>query len=87
MNDHQANAPAGPDEKRGESADPSHIQPSSAEVESARTLENEAVSVLEDQGLTRDQIRRLADSYVASGHSGDVGDFAGWVRAQGGTEG
>jgi hypothetical protein len=75
-------APAGPDEKEGASADPGHAQPNTAEVESARLLENEVADELEGEGISRDELRRLADAYVAEARSGDRDDFIAWVRGR-----
>ncbi len=66
--------------KAGDSDDPVLPQPKDTEVESARLLANEAAPVLETKGLDREAIRRLADTFVATGHEGDTERFVRWVR-------
>jgi hypothetical protein len=68
------------EEKRGESSDPGRPQPSAAEVESARLLENAAAERLGAEGLRRDEVRRLADEYVALDLGEDTDEFVRWVR-------
>jgi hypothetical protein len=70
-------------EKRGPTADPGHPQPSTAEVESARILANEAREALRSAGLSDDQIRELADRYVAEDLGEDTDAFVAWARSQG----
>jgi hypothetical protein len=68
------------EEKRGETSDPGRPQPSAAEVESARLLENAAAERLGAEGLRRDEVRRLADEYVALDLGEDTDEFVRWVR-------
>jgi hypothetical protein len=67
-------------EKLGSVEDPGVPQPEAAEVESARQLENEAAPQLEADGASRDQVRRLADEYVALDLGEDAQAFVGWAR-------
>jgi hypothetical protein len=66
--------------KRGETADPGHPQPEAAEVESARLLANQARAALLDAGLTNEDIRRLADDYVAEDRGEDLEEFVRWAK-------
>jgi hypothetical protein len=66
-------------DKRGDTSEPPHPQPSAAEVESARQLENEAAPRLEGAGLSREEVRRLADEFVALDLGEDTDDFAAWA--------
>jgi hypothetical protein len=68
------------EEKRGEASDPRHPQPGAAEVESARQLENDAAQRLGAEGMSRDEIRRLADEYIALDLGEDTDDFVEWAR-------
>ena len=68
------------EEKRGESSDPGHPQPIAAEVESARLLENAAAERLGAEGVGRDEVRRLADEYVALDLGEDTDEFIRWAR-------
>ena len=68
------------EEKRGESSDPGHPQPNAAEVESARLLENAASDRLGPAGASRDEVRRLADEYVALDLGEDTDEFVEWAR-------
>ena len=68
------------DDKAGESADPGHPQPEAAEVESARQLENEAAARLAGSGISRDELRRLTDEYVALDLGEDVDEFIAWAK-------
>jgi hypothetical protein len=61
-------------------SDPGHPQPETAEVESARLLANDTKDRLEAEGIPEDEVRRLADEYVAL----DLADasneaFIAWV--------
>jgi hypothetical protein len=67
-------------EKRGETSDPSHPQPEAAEVESARQLENAAAERLGAVGVSRDEIRRLANEYIALDLGEDTDEFVRWAR-------
>lgn len=53
-------------------------EPGRTEVESARLLENEARDELHEAGLTDEQIRKLADTYVAE-TDGDPDRFRTWA--------
>ena len=68
------------DEKRGPTADPGNPQPSAAEVESARLLANEARDTLLAAGLSDDEVRQLADRYVAEDLGEDTEAFVAWAR-------
>jgi hypothetical protein len=67
-------------EKRGETSDPRHPQPEAAEVESARQLENAAAERLGAVGVSRDEIRRFADEYIALDLGEDTDEFVQWAR-------
>lgn len=83
------------DEKLGgQTADAGHPQPTTSEVESARTLEMDAADRLTAEGVQRDDVRRLADEYIALDLGQGTDDFVAWVRqrreggnADGGPEG
>jgi hypothetical protein len=68
------------EEKRGESSDQRHPQPDAAEVESARQLENAAAEGLGAAGVSRDEIRRLADEYIALDLGEDTDEFVEWAQ-------
>lgn len=68
------------DEKTGASADADHRQPEAAEVESARQLENAAATQLGETSLSREDLRRLADEYVALDLGEDVDEFLAWAK-------
>jgi hypothetical protein len=87
MTDHVHEEP-GPraDEKIGETSDPGHPQPEAAEVESARLLANQARDALEARGLQEDEIRTLADEYVALDLGEDLDEFIEWATTRGGRE-
>ena len=70
------------EEKRGESSDPGHPQPSAAEVESARLLENATAERLGAEGAGREEVRRLADEYVALDLGEDSDEFIRWARTR-----
>jgi hypothetical protein len=67
------------DAKRTDNAE-GDVQPEAAEVESARLLANQAAPHLEPEGLTEEQIRRLADEFIARDRGEAVGEFAAWAR-------
>lgn len=67
------------DEKVGATADPGHAQPDTPEVESARLLENDARDALRVRGFTDEEIRRLADEYVALDLGEDTDEFILWA--------
>jgi hypothetical protein len=74
------------EEKIGETSDPGHPQPDAAEVESARLLANQAREALEARGLQDDEIRTLADKYVALDLGEDLDEFIDWAMTRGGRE-
>lgn len=63
-----------------ETPDPGHSQPETAEVESARLLANDA-HVLRSDGLDDDEIRRLADEFIAKDLGTDLDTFVAWARS------
>ena len=73
-------------EKLGETADPPNPQPEAAEVESARLLANQARETLEARGLQEDEIRRLADEFIALDRGTDLDTFVEWASTEGGRE-
>jgi hypothetical protein len=73
--------PLEPD-KHGETLEPGSPQPEAAEVESARLLTGQARERLEPEGLYFDEIRRLADEYVALDLGQDLDAFVRWAREQ-----
>ncbi len=74
--------PPGPleDEKSGETSEPGAPQPEAAEVESARLLANQARDRLQGRDLSEEQIRRLADEYIALDRGEDLDDFIRWAQ-------
>lgn len=70
---------SGDEGKAGESADPARPQPEAAEVESAHLLANQARPELRERGFTDEEIRELADRYVADDHGQDLGAFVEWA--------
>lgn len=72
--------PPGPleSQKRADDPETGLVEPQAAEVESARLLMNEARPRLE--GLEQEELRRLADEFVARDRGGDVDSFVDWVR-------
>jgi hypothetical protein len=74
------------EEKLGDTADPPFPQPEAAEVESARLLANQAKEELEGRGLQEDEIRRLADEYIALDLGEGVPEFVAWATTQGGRD-
>ena len=69
------------EEKRGATSEPGQPQPEAAEVESARLLENQARDRLRAAGLSDEQIRRLADDYVALDRGEDLDAFIRWAQS------
>ena len=67
-------------EKSGETSDPGHPQPQAAEVESARLLANQAREALLEAGLSNEEVRRLADDFVAEDRGEDLGEFIEWAK-------
>ena len=73
-------------ENLGDTSEPGHPQPEAVEVESARLLANQAREALEAQGLQEDEIRALADEYVALDLGEDLDEFMDWAMTRGGRE-
>jgi hypothetical protein len=71
------------DEKLEPTSDPSQPEPQPAEVESARLLANQAREVLRSRGLDDEEIRRLADEYVALDIGEDLDAFIEWATERG----
>jgi hypothetical protein len=67
------------DEKIGTPDDAGHPQPDAAEIESARLLANDARDALRVRGLQDEEIRRLADEYVALDLGEDTDTFILWA--------
>lgn len=74
------------EEKRGPTSDSGHPQPDTTETQSARLLENQARDRLEGRGLQADEIRRLADEYIALDLGEDVDEFVDWATERGGRD-
>jgi hypothetical protein len=70
------------EDKQGETADPPRPQPEAAEVESARVLANQARDDLRTAGLSDEDIRRLADEYIALDRGEDLATFIDWARSR-----
>jgi hypothetical protein len=66
-------------QKIGDTDGPGNPQPDEAEVESARLLENDARDALRVRDFTSDEIRRLADEYVALDLGEDTDEFILWA--------
>jgi hypothetical protein len=66
-------------EKHGETSEPGSPQPEAAEVESARLLAAQARERLEPRGFDFDEVRRLADEYVALDLGQDLDAFVRWA--------
>ena len=67
-------------EKIGDAEDPRHPEPNEPEVESARLLENDARDALRVRGFADEEIRRLADEYVALDLGEDTDEFILWAQ-------
>ena len=67
-------------QKAGPSVDPRHPQPEAAEVESARLLANDAKDFLKRDGFDGEEIRRLADEFIALDKGEGVREFVEWAR-------
>ena len=80
MTDSTSRPGAHTDEKRGPTSDPGHPQPSAAEVESARLLANQARERLSGIGWSDDELRRLADEYIALDLGEDLEGFSRWAE-------
>lgn len=87
MDDHTTEpGPLAP-EKRSPTAPGGSVEPDAAEVESARLLANEARTDLRSRGIDDDEIRRLADEYVALDVGGDSDAFVTWALDRSGPRG
>ena len=67
-------------EKASDDAPAGHAEPNAAEVESARLLANEARETLHGDGRDDEEIRRLADEFIALDLGEDVDAFIAWAR-------
>jgi hypothetical protein len=67
------------EDKIGSPDDAGRPQPDNAEVESARLLANDARDALRVRGLDDEEIRRLADQYVALDLGEDTDAFILWA--------
>jgi hypothetical protein len=65
--------------KRGETSDPGYPQPQAAEVESARLLANDARPALLGEGLSDEDIDRLADDFIAEDRGEATEHFISWA--------
>lgn len=74
--------PPGPleDEKRADDPGLGDVEPQAAEVESARLLVSAARPELEGAGLSEEQLRRLADDFIARDRGEDLDSFMDWSR-------
>ncbi len=69
------------DQKMGPSDEAGRPQPDAPEVESARLLANDARDALRVRGFGDEEIRRLADEYVALDVGEDTDRFILWAVA------
>jgi hypothetical protein len=69
-------------EKHGETSEPGNPQPEAAEVESARVLANEAREALHQAGIPDEQIRRLADEFIALDRGEGLPEFIEWAKGR-----
>jgi hypothetical protein len=67
-------------EKISDDAAPGRPEPDADEIESARILANTARDRLHRDGSDDEEIRRLADAYVALDLGEDTEDFIAWAR-------
>jgi hypothetical protein len=67
------------EDKIGPSDEAGRPQPEGSEVESARLLANDARDALRVRGLDEEEIRRLADEYVALDIGEDTDAFILWA--------
>jgi hypothetical protein len=67
------------DEKIGPPGEGGRPEPEEAEVESARLLANDARDALRVRGFDDDEIRRLADEYIALDLGEDTDEFILWA--------
>ena len=68
------------EEKSGPTDDEGRRQPQQMEVESARQLENDAVDRLTAEGFSREEVRGLADQFIAKDLGTATDDFIAWAR-------
>lgn len=68
------------DAKRADNPEPGEVQPQAAEVESARLLANDARDELAAGGLSDEEIRRLADEFIARDRGQEVAAFVAWAK-------
>jgi hypothetical protein len=68
--------------KQGPTSDPGHPQPKAAEVESARLLMDQSREQLRAAGLDDEEIRRLADEYIALHIGEGLPEFIAWAKKQ-----
>jgi len=66
-------------EKIGPAGEDGRPQPNAPEVESARLLANDARDALRVRGVSDEEIRRLADEYVALDLGEDTDAFILWA--------
>jgi hypothetical protein len=71
------------DHKEGQTAEPGRPQPEAAEVESARLLADDAGPTLRAAGFSDDDVRRLADQYIAEDRGTGTPEFVEWARRRG----
>ena len=67
------------DEKLDPSSEPSRPEPQPAEVESARLLANQSRDLLRSRGLEDEEIRTLANEYIALDIGEDRDAFIEWA--------
>jgi hypothetical protein len=70
------------DDRRSRGSRPGTPEPVAAEVESARLLANEARDELRAAGFSDEDIRKLADEFVADHPAMDPDDFIPWAMAR-----
>jgi hypothetical protein len=68
------------DEKLEPTSDPGEPEPQAAEVESAKLLANQARDRLHARGLDDEEIRRLANEYIALDIGEDLDAFVEWAN-------
>ena len=68
-----------PEDKRSPQSRPGAPEPEAAEVESARLLANEHRDELHARGLGDEEIRKLADAFIAVHPALDPADFVEWA--------
>lgn len=68
--------------KRGPSSEQGDTQPKATEVESARLLTNDAKDQLRRAGLDDNEIRRLADEFIARHLGEGTPEFVAWAQGK-----